>query len=447
MLFVMSPTKRPDAIKRTPSSDSVNNYYRTLAALRSSEGSKPVGGSRAAFSILPSPPIVSPLTQLTDRKTRNAEWRKQGSQHYNMPPTPLRGPVASLVEPSYFPPVTVLDESSPLWIKDPVRSSDSDGVGTLQTFNDKRTSKTSDTSSLATRGSKRHVSRASEASSAVTPDSVRDETDVRLEAWKKTRQWKHIISRPWFEGQIGRASISSKESEDDESKAPIVQLSNSQDSLEVSHVNKGFEDPIPASRAVISLINARKKSDDASAITLKTNSSAETPISRTIEGLYRRTKQILGFKAGPFARSRDEQDMPDTATTEGTGATLNRVTSQLRAFGAKGHKAKNARPTSSSVASNSPHPGSLKAEGSVSSVTPSVRREKDLRILGLSRRTSDEGFLRIKQITIDADEAETLEQFVARLPEHLPSSPMCPRHPKNKLKGKGVCVYHGRNAA
>ncbi|KAK1759422.1 hypothetical protein QBC47DRAFT_410172 [Echria macrotheca] len=28
--------------------------------------------------------------------------------------------------------------------------------------------------------------------------------------------------------------------------------------------------------------------------------------------------------------------------------------------------------------------------------------------------------------------------------EHLPTSPMCPAHPKNKSGGKGVCVYHGR---
>ena len=30
--------------------------------------------------------------------------------------------------------------------------------------------------------------------------------------------------------------------------------------------------------------------------------------------------------------------------------------------------------------------------------------------------------------------------FEFELPEHLPTSPMCPAHPKNKSKGKGVCV-------
>jgi hypothetical protein len=30
--------------------------------------------------------------------------------------------------------------------------------------------------------------------------------------------------------------------------------------------------------------------------------------------------------------------------------------------------------------------------------------------------------------------------FEFDLPEHLPSSPICPANPKHKLKGKGVCV-------
>jgi hypothetical protein len=30
------------------------------------------------------------------------------------------------------------------------------------------------------------------------------------------------------------------------------------------------------------------------------------------------------------------------------------------------------------------------------------------------------------------------------LPEHLPSSPLCPLNPKNSTGGMGICVYHGR---
>lgn len=30
------------------------------------------------------------------------------------------------------------------------------------------------------------------------------------------------------------------------------------------------------------------------------------------------------------------------------------------------------------------------------------------------------------------------------IPEHLPSSPLCPMHPKHKSGGKGICPFHGR---
>jgi hypothetical protein len=35
-------------------------------------------------------------------------------------------------------------------------------------------------------------------------------------------------------------------------------------------------------------------------------------------------------------------------------------------------------------------------------------------------------------------------KFEINLPEHFPSSPLCPRNPKHKSGGRGVCVYHGR---
>jgi hypothetical protein len=34
--------------------------------------------------------------------------------------------------------------------------------------------------------------------------------------------------------------------------------------------------------------------------------------------------------------------------------------------------------------------------------------------------------------------------FEINIPEHLPTSPLCPRNPKHKSGGRGVCVYHGR---
>lgn len=40
---------------------------------------------------------------------------------------------------------------------------------------------------------------------------------------------------------------------------------------------------------------------------------------------------------------------------------------------------------------------------------------------------------------------ETVEdEFQIDVPDHLPNSPLCPLHPKNKSGGTGICVYHGR---
>lgn len=35
-------------------------------------------------------------------------------------------------------------------------------------------------------------------------------------------------------------------------------------------------------------------------------------------------------------------------------------------------------------------------------------------------------------------------KFEIELPEHLPSSPLCPKSPLHKSGGTGICVYHGR---
>lgn len=37
------------------------------------------------------------------------------------------------------------------------------------------------------------------------------------------------------------------------------------------------------------------------------------------------------------------------------------------------------------------------------------------------------------------------KSFEFDLPEHLPTSPMCPANKKHKSGGTGVCVYHGRS--
>lgn len=62
--------------------------------------------------------------------------------------------------------------------------------------------------------------------------------------------------------------------------------------------------------------------------------------------------------------------------------------------------------------------------------------------VGGPRRDSD--WYRVKTNAIEA-EAMTREQLAASVPEHLPNSPLCPRHPKHMSGGTGECPYHGRN--
>ena len=64
---------------------------------------------------------------------------------------------------------------------------------------------------------------------------------------------------------------------------------------------------------------------------------------------------------------------------------------------------------------------------------------------GVHRRVLEPEWYRIEWPVIDSYQGMTREEFVLSVPEHLPNSPVCPKHPKHKSGGMGVCVYHGRN--
>ena len=61
----------------------------------------------------------------------------------------------------------------------------------------------------------------------------------------------------------------------------------------------------------------------------------------------------------------------------------------------------------------------------------------------LQRSDEDVNWFRVKVVAQEAEDDR--HRFELNVPEHLPSSPLCPRNPKHKSGGKGVCVYHGRN--
>ena len=60
------------------------------------------------------------------------------------------------------------------------------------------------------------------------------------------------------------------------------------------------------------------------------------------------------------------------------------------------------------------------------------------------RRVSGTGWYDVQLEAIEAD-AGTHDSFLTEIPDHLSNSPFCPRHPKNKSKGRGICPMHGRN--
>ena len=74
----------------------------------------------------------------------------------------------------------------------------------------------------------------------------------------------------------------------------------------------------------------------------------------------------------------------------------------------------------------------------------SPHHSKRLETTRPAESVSDTEWYRKKLDTID-NECNSREDFVASVPEHLPNSPLCPRHAKHKSGGKGLCPYHGQN--
>ena len=68
-----------------------------------------------------------------------------------------------------------------------------------------------------------------------------------------------------------------------------------------------------------------------------------------------------------------------------------------------------------------------------SSLQPQIRR----------KRTPDFDWYRAKLVA--DEERDLMTNFELNVPDHLPGSPLCPKHPKHKSGGRGICVYHGRN--
>jgi hypothetical protein len=57
-------------------------------------------------------------------------------------------------------------------------------------------------------------------------------------------------------------------------------------------------------------------------------------------------------------------------------------------------------------------------------------------------RVPDYFSVKMKQVEMEAEDEE--EELASDVPEHLPSSPLCPLNPKNLMYGRLLCPIHGK---
>ena len=73
---------------------------------------------------------------------------------------------------------------------------------------------------------------------------------------------------------------------------------------------------------------------------------------------------------------------------------------------------------------------------------PSTKRTEASMNVRSSPNSLDPAWFRVK---VGEEEDSSGGEVDYDIPDHLPSSPLCPRHPKHKSGGKGTCPMHGKN--
>lgn len=84
------------------------------------------------------------------------------------------------------------------------------------------------------------------------------------------------------------------------------------------------------------------------------------------------------------------------------------------------------------------HP--LPTDDSISSSASSARAAPRVFSYRKGVETEKREWWDIPKAPVRRDPVKGISYFEFDMPEHLPSSPMCPANPMHKLKGKGVCV-------
>ena len=494
----MPSLNRPNAPTRLPSGE-FGDYFFKPYALRSSE----------AKSIATTPsPLSTPANIATHRRALRSS---EGANPYT--PSPLASPVinASSRRPQ-------LAERSTYWSESNFRSGlqrgllrqspiASEAIAEEPTRSNYKIPSTS--SSLRDRSEK-----TSGAPSIHDPSLNANDRSAPREA-RAGFKWTHDFLGGWLEVRIGRQ----RRSDDDR----LIEKPNLETDDLSSFSSRTSSVHLPFGHATTTEESRTNTDSEPLPQTSESLDSANTP--RPLrEGLYCRTKRLLGLKHGSIAPSTK----PRSRTP--TNAVLERVTSTLRFLPTRNFSASTSTATSiSNISIAAPrkrrrragHRDGLSTSSSVRNLRmgkpPMGTPEPEAMYLGSdsnkyisvnlmhpdgpaflpseARRIntpplpSEEfgkgharGFFfdynsppdedtrafprrplppphldekaellregdwyRVKMDAIETGASVSHEELGPSIPEHLPSSPLCPRNPRHKSGGTSICPYHGRN--
>ena len=94
---------------------------------------------------------------------------------------------------------------------------------------------------------------------------------------------------------------------------------------------------------------------------------------------------------------------------------------------------------------NSSYEIDLSAPGSLGSPPPQLKTQRAKTSVDVRSSTSSSGPVWFRLRVEGIEDPSSRDEFDQNIPDHLPSSPLCPRHHKHPSGGTEDCIMHGRN--
>ncbi|KAF6820177.1 hypothetical protein CSOJ01_00880 [Colletotrichum sojae] len=159
----------------------------------------------------------------------------------------------------------------------------------------------------------------------------------------------------------------------------------------------------------------------------------------TISSVTSSVREVLAGKTPPGTPVRESHsnDQPDYETPYPAGEATRVRTPPLNEFTASG------KPRG--FFTNAVPPGEgIDTWDAAQRSGPSVMKQKLKDGAKRPQKRAKEWFETKKRTPQTQAPVPNTRSFEFDIPKHLPSSPMCPAHPKHSSQGRGLCVYHGR---